>query len=690
MGKQLIRRILIAFPLLCFSFATARSEDLFLRHLSTYTFRETCSAWTRAGDYVYVGTSSGFEIIDVRDPAKPLFVSATDTIAYPSDIAVRGSHAYLASSTGGLVIFDISNLQEPWLAGSYFLPAGIVSFQLRENLLFATDRTFNKSGLLILDVSDPSAPRKVSLAPTLDPPSHVSVSANKACVVAGNIFTFDISDPAAPRKLGEYRDFFDSGTEAALQGNTFYVASADLGLKIFDVTADQPALIAHHPQYKASALAVHESWAILQLALGGVVVLDLTDPRAPRPIGRYPAPGAAENIVYFNGQLQIVGINDLVTIQVESASLRRLGEMKTPGEFRDIASYRTTQNFLLAANHDAGVDFINISNPALPQFAAHYPFRFAQSIAVSGTTAAFTDDSTNLHLVDITNPASPQKLGGRDFYGYWLADVALTGNHALIANRTGHQYDPPKSLRIVDVADPANPRELGGWDSTAVAVKGQYAYLVSPDDTVFWGITVIDLSDPANPRRVNHLRTVDYPSDLAIDGDTLVVANGLGGIFIADISDPANPRRVGGHDTPGNAVQVALAPPLAYVADHSAGVLVFDISNREAPRLLGGNSAISAVRVALAENCVAVSAGTDGLYLLEKFQPPIRLSWARSAAGLQLNASGAPGESFHLQAADSPSGPWRNIHQSTFTQSDLTLPLPDLGASAAYFRIIQP
>ena len=692
MGIYYIRSVFVALLVFC-SFRTSLSEDLFLRPLSTFPVSDSHSALTRSGDHLYLTAFGGLQIINVSDPTAPSLVSKTSAISYAADIAVSGSHAYLGHFAAKVTVLDISDLENPREIGSYNVPGGVLSLKVRDHLLFAADGTPGNSGLLILDISNPASPAKVSFTPTSDRPAHITISNNKAYVIAGNVLVFDISDPAAPRKIGDYRDFFPSAAQASLEGNTLYVTSGDIGLKIFDVATDQPALVAHHPQYRAAALAVQQSQFVLQLNSGEIIVLDLSDPRAPRRIAGYSGLGTPHHIVYADGHIHFFNVNDLVTVLVEPAAVRRLGEIKTSGEFRDLFSYGATH--LLAANFPTGVDILNINNPAQPQLASHYPLRLPESVTVSGNTAAFTGDTTNLHLVDIANPAAPQKIGSDDFYGYWLADVALAGRHVLVANRTGHVYNPPKSLTIVDVQDPANPGELGGWDSSgatiAIVVKGHYAYLVSPTNTDLWGVSVIDFSDPANPREVNHLRTPDYGYDLAIAGDTLVVADGFGGIFIADISDPANPRRVGVHDTPGNAFHVALAPPFAYVADGVTGLLVFDISNREDPRLLGGNSAFTATRVAVAGNCIAISSGSDGaLHLLNRYQSPIRLSWNRSAAGTQLTASGTPGQTFRLQTTDSLPGTWRDLHQSTFTEGDLTLPTPELGRPGAYFRIVQP
>ena len=75
-------------------------------------------------------------------------------------------------------------------------------------------------------------------------------------------------------------------------------------------------------------------------------------------------------------------------------------------------------------------------------------------------------------------------------------------------------------LQVLDISNPAAPQRLGGWQPPdgnylwgGGAVAGQYAYVgvsVGPSGTSGTGLAVIDLDPPANLLRVGSLDTPGY------------------------------------------------------------------------------------------------------------------------------------------------------------------------------------
>jgi hypothetical protein len=147
---------------------------------------------------------------------------------------------------------------------------------------------------------------------------------------------------------------------------------------------------------------------------------------------------------------------------------------------------------------------------------------------------------------------------------------------------------------------------VGGCDTSGfawgVAVSGNYAYVVWWDGLTHSGI---------------------------IDGGAFRMwrppAVSLSALEIIDISNPANPQRVGGYDTSGSAYGVAVSSNYAYVATSDAGLQVIDVSDPTQPRRVGGNRAFNAFDVIVAGNKVFVTAGEQGLMILDLFRAPLRL-----------------------------------------------------------------
>ena len=74
------------------------------------------------GNYAYCAFVNGLVILDVSNPAAPVFVSRLYCQGTGEGIDVAGGYAYLANGPSGLRIINVGNPQSPVLAGSYDTP----------------------------------------------------------------------------------------------------------------------------------------------------------------------------------------------------------------------------------------------------------------------------------------------------------------------------------------------------------------------------------------------------------------------------------------------------------------------------------------------------------------------------------------------------------------------------------------
>jgi hypothetical protein len=68
---------------------------------------------------------------------------------------------------------------------------------------------------------------------------------------------------------------------------------------------------------------------------------------------------------------------------------------------------------------------------------------------LAGTYAYIADGFAGLHVIDISDPIHPVRVGGYDTSGY-AGGVAVSGNYAYVADGTN-------GLQVIDIRDPANP-----------------------------------------------------------------------------------------------------------------------------------------------------------------------------------------------------------------------------------------
>ena len=73
-----------------------------------------------ADGYAYIADSSnGLVVVDVSDPANPIGAGGYDTSGYAYGVAVSGDYAYVADEINGLVVVDVSDPANPTYMGDY-------------------------------------------------------------------------------------------------------------------------------------------------------------------------------------------------------------------------------------------------------------------------------------------------------------------------------------------------------------------------------------------------------------------------------------------------------------------------------------------------------------------------------------------------------------------------------------------
>ena len=201
---------------------------------------------------------------------------------------------------------------------------------------------------------------------------------------------------------------------------------------------------------------------------------------------------------------------------------------------------------------------------------------------------ACTFDTTGTHIVDITNPTDPTKVG-------FIADKAATrtndvkvahietphfdGEILVATNEAcGTQFVPRLTsngvsgnagrggFSIWDVTDPTNPHALkqnflrdNGIHNTYIWQDGDNAYLIAVDDVALDDVIVVDITKPQSPKVIARTGAPDWPdldySEIASPGvfiHDVWVQDGIAylsywdaGLVLLDVSDPADPVFLG-------------------------------------------------------------------------------------------------------------------------------------------------
>jgi hypothetical protein len=312
---------------------------------------------------------------------------------------------------------------------------------------------------------------------------------------------------------------------------------------------------------------------------GGFTVLDVKDPREPRPVTHVPAPP------------------NTWTIHLQTAG-----------------------NLLLVIN---ALDLFK----AIPDENEYYGKSFGESF--SGQERNY---SAGLRVYDISSPTEPREIGFMPVDGLGLHRIWYTGGQYAYVSAQLDGYSDYIWMSV-DMTDPTKPREAGRWHLSGMhAAAGETPswpadrrfalhHSIVADGIAYgaWrdgGMTLLDVKDPAQPTLLSHVNlsppfgggthtTLPLPDrKLVIVADEANMDNCADQVkhtWIMDVRDPTNPVpiatlptpaetdycKVGGHFGPHNLHEnrpgSLQSSDLVFATYQNAGVRVFDISDAFRP-----------------------------------------------------------------------------------------------------------
>jgi hypothetical protein len=251
-------------------------------------------------------------------------------------------------------------------------------------------------GLVIYDISDPSAPDSISelLLPGQGHGIHVTGSFAYIADGSYGLQIVNVLDRANPFVVGSY-DTPDVALGIFVSGLYAYVADAGSGLQIIDVSnRSNPQLVATFDNYAGAPLGVFVTgdYAYIAEGLSGLEILDISNPDSLMPLGIYDTPGYA-NSVFILGEYAYV------------------------------------------ADESGGLQIIDVSIATNPVLAGAFPtLGWTFGLTVSDRYAYLADNDAGLQIVDISDPAEPLLAGSYDSL-IQTRGVAVSGDYVYVADR---------------------------------------------------------------------------------------------------------------------------------------------------------------------------------------------------------------------------------------------------------------
>ncbi|MFA4889400.1 MAG: PKD domain-containing protein [Candidatus Omnitrophota bacterium] len=528
-------------------------------------------------------------------------------VATPSaalDIFASGNYAYIANSSSGLQVMDISNPRSPTIIGGYNCGyAQKVFVQGRYAYIAA-----GNSGLQIIDTADPRSPRLMGSCPTPDSASSVYVSGNYAYMTDryGGMLMVDVSKPNAPVLTKTYNPS-GSAQQAFREGNYFrdvyvlghyaYLASVNGGLEILDVTNPNLPLAGRFlPVGCIYGITIAGNYAYL--AEGNrIEILDISNPLAPLLVGSCNDMSGAQKVYIYENYAYVADMYaGLLVIDISNPrSPVPVVRCKTMGKPSGVS---VLANYAYIADSNSGIQVIDISRPfkssALP-VSKHYRIK----VEIKDTSGNLSQATRDIWIVTYNHKPIMEDVGSIKTLTFdLLGNRSILGNASSIFISANYAYitksdDKKGGFEVINIANPTAPLTsvtVSPQDDynvfCKVYVSENYAYIAKGNR----GLQIYDISNPLSPVKKGAVTMPGtwwqkYTLDVCVAGNYAYLTT-AGGLHIVDISNPTEPALVGGYPTSDATQQVSVSSGYAYVADALSGIQVIDVSNPRSPSLV--------------------------------------------------------------------------------------------------------
>ncbi len=228
--------------------------------------------------------STGIFYFDTKNPDAPVFLGSSGYTVFIKDLFVSENYLY-AAGLESMLIFDLRRQGD--IASEISGSAGGTVGTGNYGIFVQGDYAYiaaSTTGMKIVDVSNKSNPRLISTIATPGAASKVTVSGNYAYVAhsgvgVGGVSVIDIRNPVAPVLVASTSNG-DEALDVAVQGNRIYVAAGVGGLTVYDNTdPTAPALLtglSTIPANSFQGITISGRYGYISMGVGGLQVIDIS------------------------------------------------------------------------------------------------------------------------------------------------------------------------------------------------------------------------------------------------------------------------------------------------------------------------------------------------------------------------------------------------------------------------------
>lgn len=555
-------------------------------HIDT---EDTANAVHVVNDVAYVACLASLKLYNVADPAIPVYLGKVAEIQTAFEIARYGPHLYVASDEAGTYVLDVSEPDSPNVIGLLEAPgsARSVSVGLSEGRIIAAVGAMDR-GAHLFDVTDPRQPEHLFNLTTQGTTSGVSIWQSRLALAEGSrgARVVDISNPQSPSTIQSF------GSSSVHPDRRIYLQGPQL------ITITPTLVHVYETQNSGYTLRgeitlagpvpsalIDEDRLFVADNAGSIHAVRSSAYSLPaRVVARLPAPvNVLAGAITEDGQHLVVGTEQgyvHILDATEAPSAMPVASLRTYSRVEDVL---IRGDIALVSCFRGGTHIIDLSDPRSPQRLGINQLRL--STANVGDLVASLD-SFIIHLFNMDSALYP--VPSSTIAGEWK-EVKVEGDRLFVRGRLNGS---PDLLRQYDISNPLAPIARGFHQIAAsgqgLIVQGPLvAYVRSP------AIEFYDFSFDLAPQFLGSHAM--FGAMGAADGRHYYITRraSTDGFEILDTSDPASVRSLGEISEELNAEWIHVKDGFLYFAQQHDGIIRFDVRDCKAcPGDVNGDASV--------------------------------------------------------------------------------------------------
>lgn len=345
----------------------------------------------------------GVQAIDVSTPNRPKFLSSISKAA--PTVTLQGLRAYVGGTSNGLEIYDISTIENPIFDGSYL--------RMNEALGVAVSGTraciADQDRLVVAEISNPSMPRYVGSYNDGIPIESVAFQGNYAYLTGyvSGLRIVDVGDPSGPRKIGELRTPRSGRTQLDVVGTRLYFTSLldfPTGFVTLDVAdPSRPAVLGVYANYP-DQFEVRGSLAYLLESDGSVQIVDVADPASPTLRGSYASAKHLSSMGLDGSHLYASTATGFDIVNISDPAHPYLQGAYLDPDIKSEGILFAHQSLVYLVNSNLSLRVVDASNPLSPVRRASLSIFYFRDMALVGEYAYVGNSFEGLEILQYTGP----------------------------------------------------------------------------------------------------------------------------------------------------------------------------------------------------------------------------------------------------------------------------------------------